>query len=287
MKDNYPKALEQVLTHEGGYVDNPHDPGGATLNGVTAKVYDAWRVLHGLPKRDVRDMTHDERADIYRRQYANAIQFDELPSGVDACLFDASVNSGPTQAIKWLQMALGERPDGHLGFVTFAALNGQKPRALIDAICDARIAFLKELKIFPEFGRGWLIRVKQVRTEAWAMALSSPQNIPNPTEGASMSDPAMSSAAAAVASALEAQASREVPGTVLSAVAHKPWYASQTIWGGVAVIGASLGGGYNAWRTGDMAGMSAALTAAMGGIAAIVGRFKATTAIGKSSGGKA
>ncbi|MBV1702606.1 MAG: hypothetical protein KGQ46_12375 [Hyphomicrobiales bacterium] len=289
MQSNYPIALADVLGEEGGYVNNPHDPGGATYKGVTARIYDAWRYLHHLPKRDVRLMTLAEMSDIYRRQYANAIQFDGLPSGLDACLLDGAVNSGPTQAIKWLQQALGERPDGHLGFVTFGAIAKHNPVDLINAVCDERVAFLKPLHAFPDFGHGWLARVKRVRARACAMSLAAPkpqpaaQIKPQP-EGVTMTDPAVSSAAAAVASALELQTSADMPGTLLTAArAAKPWYASQTIWGGIAVIGASLGGGYNAWQAHDMAGMSAALTAGMGGVAAIVGRFKASTSIGKAA----
>ena len=171
---NFAQSLKLVLAHEGGYSNHPKDPGGATMNGVTQRVYDAYRASKGLTKRSVKELTVAEREAIYRRQYWDAIQGDDLPSGIDYVVFDGAVNSGPKQSIKWLQRALGSSYtgpiDGVLGMGTLAALDGvQNHDALIDRICDRRLAFLKALKTWPTFKGGWSSRVNGVRTAAKAM----------------------------------------------------------------------------------------------------------------------
>ena len=119
----FARALPRVLAHEGGYVDDPFDPGGATNKGITFRVYDAYRTRNGLPTRDVRAISATEVAEIYRLQYWDAVKGDELPPGLDYVLFDGAVNSGPSQSIKWLQRALGDvAVDGQIGQATLAAV---------------------------------------------------------------------------------------------------------------------------------------------------------------------
>lgn len=168
---NYAQALKRVLAHEGGYANHPEDPGGATMKGVTQAVYDAYRKRRGLSTRSVRLIEEPELQAIYRQQYWDAIQGDKLPAGIDYVVFDGAVNSGPLQSVKWLQRALGNVVvDGMIGDATLAAVEAYPNLAkLIDAICDRRLAFLKALKTWGTFGKGWSSRVTGVRSAGKAM----------------------------------------------------------------------------------------------------------------------
>jgi lysozyme family protein len=173
--NGFARALPRVLAHEGGYVNDLHDPGGATNRGITFRVYDAYRTRKGLPTRDVRAIAAAEVSEIYRLQYWDAVKGDELPPGLDYVLFDGAVNSGPAQSVKWLQRALGNvAVDGQIGQATLAAVTAHgRPAELVDKICDRRLAFLQALKTWPRFGRGWRARVETLRKTAkpWALGL--------------------------------------------------------------------------------------------------------------------
>ncbi len=170
MRANFDAALKAVLRHEGGYVNHPKDPGGATNQGVTQAVYDAWRVDHGLPVQTVRVITPAEVMALYKRRYWDAVHGDHLPSGLDYCLFDFAINSGPRRAGSFLQEALMIDIDGQIGPNTLAAVKAQPVEPLVDCICDLRMAYLKGLRTFSTFGKGWTARVKGVRATAKAMA---------------------------------------------------------------------------------------------------------------------
>lgn len=184
------EALARVLAHEGGYVNHPADPGGPTNKGVTQRVYDAYRRGKGLGARSVQQISTQEIADIYDRQYWDAVKGDDLPAGVDYVLFDGAVNSGPKQSIIWLQRALGPlykgRVDGTMGFTTIAAVNAVNDQdALIDRICDQRLAFMRRLRTWPTFGRGWSARVAEVRSIGQAWATGAAPQVANFYDGAS------------------------------------------------------------------------------------------------------
>jgi lysozyme family protein len=167
----FASAYKRVLVYEGGDVDDPHDPGGRTSRGVTQRVYDAWRMKQGKPKRDVYSATADEVKAIYRAQYWSAVQGDSLPIGVDLVLFDGAVNSGPKQSIKWLQAALGLQTDGVLGAVTLAALKADNDNdKLIAEINARRMGFLHKLSTFKYYGKGWSARVANVTKAGQAVA---------------------------------------------------------------------------------------------------------------------
>ena len=103
---NFERALPLVLKHEGGYVDHPNDPGGATNLGVTIGTLSSWL---GRPatKAEVKALTRATVAPIYRKNYWAAIRGDELPAGLDYAVFDFAVNSGPKRAAMALQRAVG------------------------------------------------------------------------------------------------------------------------------------------------------------------------------------
>src|SRR4051794_6510465 len=108
---NFDACLAFVLEEEGGYSDMPGDPGGATNMGIARATLAAWR---GAPvsKDDVLSLERDEAVAIYKTLYWNAVGGDDLPPGLDLALFDDAVNSGPRQASRDLQRALGVAVDG-------------------------------------------------------------------------------------------------------------------------------------------------------------------------------
>lgn len=168
MNANFEKALALVLEHEGGYVNHPKDPGGATMKGVTQAVYDAYRKLRGRGVQSVKLISEEELRAIYKFQYWDKVQGDFLPAGVDYAVFDFAVNSGVSRAAKYLQAVLGVAQDGQIGAKTLAAITS--PANTINALCDRRVGFLRNLKTFLTFGKGWTRRVQGVRAHALEMA---------------------------------------------------------------------------------------------------------------------
>ncbi|MDN2578963.1 glycoside hydrolase family 108 protein [Aquibium sp. ELW1220] len=165
MDSNFQRALSRVLKHEGGYVDHPKDPGGATNKGVTIATFRRYVKPKGT-KADLRAITADQVATVYRKHYWTAVHGAELPDGVDYAVFDLAVNSGPSRAARFLQRVVGAAQDGRIGPATLAAVRKADPTELIGRLCDARLAWLKTLKTWPTFGRGWERRVTDVRHDA-------------------------------------------------------------------------------------------------------------------------
>lgn len=167
MHTNFNECLELVLKHEGGFVHHVKDPGGATNRGVTQKVYDAYRKTRARPIQSVKFISEDETKAIYKFQYWDRVQGDFLPRGLDYAVFDFAVNSGVGRASKYLQACVGVKQDGVIGAMTIAAIG--KPANVINAICDRRMSFLRNLDTFLTFGRGWTRRVVDVRKHALEM----------------------------------------------------------------------------------------------------------------------
>jgi lysozyme family protein len=167
MHTNFNECLELVLKHEGGFVNHPKDPGGATNRGVTQKVYDAYRKTRARPIQSVKFISEDETKAIYKFQYWDRVQGDFLPRGLDYAVFDFAVNSGVGRASKYLQACVGTKQDGVIGAMTIAAIG--KPANVINALCDRRMSFLRNLDTFLTFGRGWTRRVVDVRKHALEM----------------------------------------------------------------------------------------------------------------------
>ncbi|MFG1247601.1 glycoside hydrolase family 108 protein [Xanthobacter flavus] len=183
--ENFTPALAAVLVHEGGYSNHPSDPGGPTMKGVIKRVYDDYRRSKGLPARDVREITDAELQEIYKRRYWDLVRGDRLPAGLDYVVFDGAVNSGPAQATKWLQRALGLPADGVLGPSTLAAVDAiQDVDAIVADVQARRLAMLKSLRTWSVFGNGWGRRVAEVRELGLALAGGS-VNLPMPTKTAS------------------------------------------------------------------------------------------------------
>lgn len=160
MRDNLVQTTEWILVHEGGYVNHPDDPGGATNMGVIQRTYDGWRRRQGLPTQSVRNITKQEVIKIYKDQYWDKVWGDHLPDGLDYSLYDFAINSGPSRAIKFIQRLVGVKEDGVMGNITFDAIRQRNDiESLIIELNFARWAWLKRLRHYSTFGRGWTRRV--------------------------------------------------------------------------------------------------------------------------------
>lgn len=158
MKNNYDFCITEVLKSEGGYSNDPDDRGGATNFGITIADYKKYINKAGTPD-DVRNMTVDQAKAIYKTRYWNAVDGDNLPSGVDYTVFDYGVNSGVARAKKvYNQFKAGD------------------PVTVINNINDERIHFLQSLaQSRPQnqkFLRGWTSRVARVRADSLRLAKS-------------------------------------------------------------------------------------------------------------------
>lgn len=150
----FDQAFAALIGNEGGYSFNPADPGGETMWGVTARVARA----NGYAG-DMRALTREQAAAFYRRLYWDAIDADSLPELLRFQVFDAAVNSGAAQAVRWLQAAVGTQADGVIGSATHLALAAANP-ARIAILFDAeRLTFMSGLPTWPAFGRGWARRI--------------------------------------------------------------------------------------------------------------------------------
>ncbi len=179
MKANFAKCLPMVLKHEGGFVNHPKDPGGATNKGVTIGTLKRLGIdVDGDGDSDIVDLRNLRQSDlerVYRLFYWDAVRADHLPSGMDYAVFDFAVNSGPARAAKHLQKVIGVEQDGDIGPQTLAAVAKADPQDVVNAICDSRLRFMRGLtKLWPTFGKGWSRRVAEVRAVGLAMAENGP-----------------------------------------------------------------------------------------------------------------
>jgi lysozyme family protein len=182
---NFERSLSLVLKHEGGFVDHPRDPGGATNLGVTIGTARRLGIdVDGDGDTDIVDIKKlrtTDAAKVYRHEYWNKVAGDKLPDGVDYAVFDFAVNSGVSRASKYLQRAVGVKTDGEIGPVTIAAAKARPAAEVIEFICDSRMDFLRDLKTWPTFGKGWTRRVAGVRAEALKLAKQPPKPDPKPS----------------------------------------------------------------------------------------------------------
>ena len=150
---HFDRAFDELLGHEGSYSNHPSDPGGETMWGVTADVaLDAGYV------GPMRDMPVEVAKQIYAEKYW-LTAFDRLPYKVAFALFDAAVNSGVGQAVRWLQRSLHVADDGKLGPITLSTAIQADPEALLLAFTGERLDFMTRLSTWPTFGRGWSRRI--------------------------------------------------------------------------------------------------------------------------------
>lgn len=169
--ENYQACLDMILHHEGGYVNHPKDPGGETNLGVTKRVYEEWGGT-----KDMKDLEVEDVAPIYRKNYWDRIKADDLPSGLDLCVFDFGVNAGTGRAAKYLQSLVGATADGAIGPNTLKTVEVyvqiEGIEATIEAYQKNRQGYYEKLKTFETFGRGWTRRNNET-TEAALKMVSS------------------------------------------------------------------------------------------------------------------
>lgn len=171
-----PAAIESlgiVLKHEGGWSDNPADPGGATMRGITLATYSKY-LGRQATKAELRAIPDDHLQAIYDQQFWQPIQGDALPLALAITTFDAAVMSGQSRASKWLQSALGVTADGSIGAATVGAARRCDLTATVKGACANRLMFLKSLPTWPTFGRGWESRVYDTQDEAIAAITAVP-----------------------------------------------------------------------------------------------------------------
>ncbi|MGC1464306.1 MAG: glycosyl hydrolase 108 family protein [Pseudolabrys sp.] len=175
---SYGAALARVLAHEGGYSNNPSDPGGPTNFGITIADY-RKDVKLGATAADVRAMKVDDAKAIYRARYWDAQRCDDLPAGVDYAVFDYGVNSGIGRSGRVLRRML-KLPDNTsvVSDAVIAAAKQAEAKLLAAAICDERLRFLRSLKTWPVFGKGWSARVADVKARALQLASGAPASMP-------------------------------------------------------------------------------------------------------------
>ncbi len=171
-KHNFQPCLDVIFRHEGGFVNHPADPGGATKYGITRRTLARWRGvrLWRLPVRTVRRLQRREAAAIYRAWYWRPIFGDDLPAGVDLAVFDFAVNSGWKRAVKALQAVLRVRRDGFVGPKTLRAIEQAGAREAVRRLCRHRLSWLQRLRTWRTFRRGWTRRVRETEQIALEMA---------------------------------------------------------------------------------------------------------------------
>ena len=172
MNGNFERCLALVLKSEGGFVNNSADPGGMTNLGVTKDTYEAW-VNRTVDEAEMRSLTPDVVAPIYKNNYWDRVVGNELPVGVDYCVFDAAVNLGPSQAIKLIQRALNVVDDGILGEKTLAASHQRDAAELIEQFSEEHLQLMQTKKTWATFAKGFQNRIDFVKETALQMVLGS------------------------------------------------------------------------------------------------------------------
>jgi lysozyme family protein len=161
MLENFQNCLAVTLGYEGGWSDHPSDPGGATMKGITLATY--RRFKPGATKTDLRNISNETVAKIYRTDYWDKVGGDRLAAGVDLATFDAGVNSGPGRARQWLMAAIGG-PDHYT----------------VKRVCAKRLGFMRSLAIWNTFGNGWSRRVAGIEAKGSPGRWRNPPILPEP-----------------------------------------------------------------------------------------------------------
>jgi lysozyme family protein len=172
MSDSFKECLDLVLKSEGGYVNNPADPGGMTNLGVTKRVWEEF-IGHEADEKEMRSLTPEKVAPLYEQKYWRPCYGEVLPRGLDFVVFSMGVNAGPGRSVKLLQSAIGCVPDGVIGPKTRGLICDSNTAIIISKFSEARREYYRSLKNFPIFGKGWLARVDKEESEALSLAKNS------------------------------------------------------------------------------------------------------------------
>lgn len=146
----FDQCFDKLISHEGGYVNHPTDPGGETNYGISKRAY---------PSLDIKALTLADAKAIYKRDYWDRAQCDQLPSQLSYLVFDAAVNSGIGQSIRFLQRAVGVADDGSIGPITLSAAKRMDTESLCARFLGQRLEFMTKLSTWDVYGKGWTRRV--------------------------------------------------------------------------------------------------------------------------------
>ena len=277
-------ALAHVLAMEGGYTEDPYDPGGPTNLGITLATYarDQGVVLKpenlAQLKAELKAIPHATVRRIYRERYWQPAGCPNLPPALAVFHFDAAVNQGVGAAARMLQEAVGAAIDGTIGPETLARAAAQPAAGTLARYADIRRRRYRALSTFWRFGKGWLARVDHALAAALSAAARSP-SLPEPKEIPTMTDEAPRAAATPPAAPDQPAA----PG--------KWWGSSVTIWGAVVTalstvlpaVGPLIGLNIPAELAQQLGDQVVVLAQAVGGLAGtiltIYGRARATTTL--------
>lgn len=174
MKATQLNAQRWVEQDEGGYGDDPNDPGGPTKFGITIYDFRSWFKAPEATAEDVAALKIEDAFEIYASRYWAPCSCDLLPPGVDYFTFDSAILSGTGPAIRWVQRAVGALPDGNIGPKTLAALNADHPLDIVAKMEALRRSRLRSLPTWVHFGRGWTNRVNKAVSRAKKLIADAP-----------------------------------------------------------------------------------------------------------------
>ena len=143
----FDQAFDRLMAHEGGYTNNPADPGGETNWGISKRSY---------PNVDIKNLTRDQAAAIYLRDFWQPLG--DAPPAVKFQAFDFAVNSGIQTAVRKLQAAIGVADDGHWGPLSAAKLASMDVNDVLLRYVAQRLRFWVKCSAWPTMGAGWVNR---------------------------------------------------------------------------------------------------------------------------------
>jgi uncharacterized protein (TIGR02594 family) len=226
----FERALAHVLEMEGGYDDDPYDPGGPTNQGITLAEYARDRgvevTIDNLAplKADLKSIPSATVRRIYHDRYWLSASCPELPTALAFFHFDAAVNQGVAGAARMLQQSVGADLDGEIGPLTLAAIAAQPVALTLAAYADIRRQHYRSLSQFWRFGNGWLRRVD--RTLELAQAIERQQQSTRPDVAT------ITPSKQQEKSAMATQPEQTGTDTASPATADSKWWGqSMTIWG--------------------------------------------------------
>lgn len=173
MADTFPTCLAFTLQHEGAWSNDPRDPGGCTMQGITLPSFQQWKQICTLGCDDLRAITPSDVQAFYLAMQWQPLDAQNLPLGVDLMVFDAGVNMGIGRSAKILQQQIGVADDGVIGPATMTAVLAVEPATLIASLASAQTVFYHALADFSVFGTGWINRVNARQAAAVAMMSTS------------------------------------------------------------------------------------------------------------------
>ncbi len=147
---NFDLAFDRLISHEGGYVNDPNDPGQETNWGISHRAY---------PNLSIKTLTREQAKDIYRMDFWDRIHANELPGAVAFQTFDFAVNSGIETAVRYLQKAIKVADDGHWGPVTRQAAATMSQCEVLLRMNGMRLGYMTRLLNWPMASKGWALRI--------------------------------------------------------------------------------------------------------------------------------